>query len=323
MPKYIKKRKRGERIVYKFINTIKHKHCNSCSPPQWKPLDQFGTDNTKKDGKYYCCKSCVKKYDKQRRKERLEKLKKEREAAPTGFLVCLFAGCTVKGLQPLDQFIGAHVRNNKPTSHCKTCRNKSKEDKEQRQAACKKVWDDWRKTHPCIKCINDPNYEHNPLLIEADHLGGKVVNCSNMSYWCHSQRGVPAQKADLKKCQALCRFHHRLVTQQRDHDNGRILKTACKMRKKAFINAEKHKRGCCFLCKRVLKKGEECAFDFDHRDPNTKFMYNGKTKNPSAFKDLPDAIFDTQWSLEQAKCDLLCANCHTLKKNTNKDGYKK
>tara|TARA_B100000902_G_C27206025_1_gene861699 strand:- start:319 stop:1101 length:783 start_codon:yes stop_codon:yes gene_type:complete len=257
-----------------------------------------------------------------------EKRKKEREAAPTGFLLCLNPSCK-KRLQPLDQFVGAYVRNNEPTDSCLTCRNKMKEDKEEREAACQKVWDDWRKTHPCVKCMNNPNYEHNYLLIEADHLpefiptlGVKLKACSDMNYWSHSKRGVAALQAELMKVEASCRFHHALVTQQRDYENGRIQTRPNKLRKRAVINAEKHKRGCCFLCKRVVKKGEERAFEFDHRDPNTKFKYNGKITNPSQFVHLSEAVFAIQWPLEQAKCDLLCANCHALKSRVNKDGYK-
>tara|TARA_B100000902_G_scaffold101170_1_gene103521 strand:+ start:497 stop:1462 length:966 start_codon:yes stop_codon:yes gene_type:complete len=321
MPKYIKKRKRCERIAHGFFYGNKYKTCYCCN--EWKLLDQFGKDARARDGKQSCCKSCKKKKEKQRRKVMKEQLEKAREAAPTGFLVCLFAGCTVKGLQPLDQFIGPHVRNDEPTRHCLTCRNKVKELDKQRQAECQKVWDDWRKTHPCVKCMNDPNYEHNYLFIEADHLPEfeKVEACSEIGFWSHSQRGPRLQKAELMKCQASCRFHHRLVTQQRNHDNGNITKQASILRKRKIINAEKHKRGCCLKCERPVKEGEECGFDFDHRDPNTKFKYKGKRKNPTKFVDLPDAIFNTQWPLEQAKCDLLCANCHRLKKN--RDGYRK
>ena len=85
--------------------------------------------------------------------------------------------------------------------------------------------------------------------------------------------------------------------------------------------AEKHNRGCCFLCERVLKRGEERGFDFDHLDPKTKFMYQGNTKGPSDFVGLPDAVFDKQWPLEKELVDLLCANCHALK--DNRDGYRK
>jgi len=319
MPKYIKKRPGPKPKPHKVIQGIEHKHCGGICK-KWKPLDQFAKMG---NGKQSYCKPCSKKKNKQRRKVIKEKRKQVREAAPTGFLVCLKATCIVKGLQPVDQFIGPHVRNEEPTSHCKTCRDKTEEDKEQRQAACKKVWDDWRLIHPCVICINDPEHVHNPLLIEADHLGEKVKKCSDHWYWSHSKRGPLALQAELMTVQALCRFHHRLVTQQRNHDNGRIQKKPCKLRKRAVINKEKHKRGCCSnpKCKRPVKEGEECAFDLDHRNSNTKFEYKGKGKSPAAFVDLPDALFDKQWPLEQAKCDLLCANCHALKKN--RDGYRK
>ena len=143
-----------------------------------------------------------------------------------------------------------------------------------------------------------------------------------MGFWSHSQRGVPALRAELLKCQALCVFHHALVTQQRDHENGRIKTMSCVLRKRAIINAEKYRRKCCLTCGRIVQEGEECAFHFDHRDPATKFMYNGKTKGPSKFAKLSDALFATQWPLEKELVDLLCANCHKLKSFANRDGYK-
>ena len=317
-----------KRKHHEIIQNIEHKHCGKCD--KWKPLDKFGKCKRNWDGKRSCCKPCDAKKSKQCRKVMKEQRKKEREAAPTGFSVCLYHGCTVKGLQPVDQFIGPYVRNDEPTSYCKTCRDKMKEDKDKRYAACLEVWVGWRKTHPCVKCMNDPNYEHNYLLIEADHLpefiptlGVKLKACSQVGYWSHSKRGVLKLQAELMKVEALCRFHHALQTQQRDHDKGRIEKRSCVLRKRAIINAEKHKRGCCLKCKRVVKKGQECAFHFDHRDPKTKFKYEGKTKGPSQFVHLSDALFDTQWPLEKELVDLLCANCHKVKPGGNRDGYRK
>ena len=326
MPKYIQRRGGREPKQHQFINNIEHKYCGSCSPPQWKLLDQFGTRQASWDGKQPYCKACKKKYDKQRDKQRREKRKKAREAARgTGFLVCLGIRCTVKGLQSVDQFISDYVRNDKHTDSCMTCRDKMKVENKLRHAACEKVYQNWRREHPCVKCMNDPNYEHNYLLIEADHLGGKVTHCSNMSYWSHSERGVPALRAELITVQSLCRFHHALVTQQRDHDKGRILKQESKLRKRAIMNKEKHKRGCCSnpKCNRVLKEGEERAFHFDHRDASTKFMYQGNTMGPSAFVGLSDAFFDKQWPLEKELVDLLCTNCHKVKPGGNRDGYRK
>ena len=322
MPKYIKKRRGPKPKPHKVIQGIDHKQCSGrCK--KWKPLDKFAKNAQARDGKRPDCKVCHNKGAKQRYKAIQEKRKKERKTAPPGFLVCLQHSCTIHGLQPLDQFVHPHVRNDELTRHCLTCRNNMKEDREQRYAACQKVWDEWRREHPCVKCMNDTNYKHNYLLIEADHLPEfeKVEKCSSMSYWSVKCRGPAAQKDELMKCQALCVFHHALVTQQRDYDNGRIQKQKSMLRKRIIINAEKHKRECCLTCKRIVKKGEECAFHFDHRDPNTKFKYQGKIKGPTAFVGLPDALFDKQWPLEQAKCDLLCANCHKLK--DNRDGYRK
>ena len=325
MPKSIKKHRGRPPKEHKVINNIKHKHCSGiCN--KWKLLDQFGKRQASWDGKQSCCKSCKNKIQKQRDEKALEQHKKKRDEAPIGFLVCLNLRCYVKELlQPVDQFISDYVRKDEPTNRCKTCRDKQREAQKRKEALCQKVWDDWRKTHPCLVCNQNPNYKHNYLVIEADHLPEckKVKVCSRIGFWSVEGRGLAAQKAELKKCQSLCKFHHALVTQQRDHDNGRIEKKTCRLRKRAIINAEKHNRGCCsnLKCKRVLKKGEECAFHFDHRDACTKFMYNSKSMNPGNFKDLPDAIFDKQWPLEQAKCDLLCANCHALK--GNRDGYRK
>lgn len=317
MTKYIQKQREYKPITHKLINDIMHKRCLICK--ESKPLEQFHKNAKARDGKYSYCKSCANVNLKQRNNVALEKRKNTRNTAPTGFSVCLFVGCGVKKwLQPVNQFIGAHVRNDKPTMHCLTCRDIQKKDRERRYAPCQKVWDDFRKKHPCSVCIKDPNYKHNYLVIEADHLGGKVKDCSNVSYWSHSKRGPDALRKELKKCQPLCGFCHALVTQQRRNKT----ELAWVLRKRVIINEEKHKRGCCFVCKRPVKIGEECAFDFDHRDPLTKFKYKGKTKGPSQFVNLPYALFYKQWPLEQAKCDLLCTNCHMLKSRANKDGYK-
>ncbi len=310
---------------HKFIQGIEHKHCGSICK-KWKPLDQFGRNKGRPDGKYFSCKSCKNKIGRQHNHKYLQQRKKARQEAPNGHSVCLLTGCTVKDwLQSVDQFIGSHTRKEELTDSCLTCRNKMKKRKKRREALYQKVWDDWRKMHPCIKCMNDSNYEHNYLLIEADHLPEfkKVKECSDMGFWSRKDRGLAALRAELMKVEALCRFHHRLQTQQRNRDNGKIVKKPYRLRKRGVINEEKHKRGCCLLCKRPVIVGEESAFDFDHRDDSTKFMYNGKSVNISDFVDLPKSLFTTQWTLEQAKCDLLCANCHRLKTKKNKDGYKK
>ena len=310
----------AKRKHHEIIQNIGHKHCGKCD--KWKVLNQFGKYKLKWDGLHTVCKVCRN----QRVKLCVQQRQKARQEASIGLSVCLFAGCIVKKwLQPVDQFIDVNVHVNIHTRHCLTCRNKIKANHKRRRAACRNVWDEWRKQNKCIECSKDPTHVHNYLVIEADHLPefNKVERCSAMEYWVTKSRGIPALLAELKKCQPLCRFHHALQTQQRRHSKGHVVKQASILKRRAVINKEKHKRGCCKLCERVLKKGEECAFHFDHRDPTTKFIRNGKVICPSHFAKLPQALFDTQWPLEQAKCDLLCANCDKMKTFANKDGYKK
>ena len=311
----------GKRKLHEFIDNVEHKCCTMCK--QWKLLDQFGKHKRKWDKLQSNCKTCKNVKEKQRQKVIKEQLEKAREMAPSGFLVCLRLSCK-KGLQPIDQFISAYVRNDEPRDYCKTCFIKKKETQIRREAPCQKVWDDWRKMHPCVKCMNDPEHEHNYLLIEADHLpefiptlGVKLKACSQIGFWSHSKRGPAKLRVELKKCQALCGFHHALVTQQRRHET----KDPRVIRKRAVINAEKHKRGCCLRCERLVKKGEECAFHFDHRDSTTKFIRNGKAVSPATLVYFEQPLFDTQWPIEKELVDLLCTNCHKLK--DNRDGYRK
>lgn len=312
-----------KRKLHEFINNIEHKHCRSCK--KWKVLDLFGFSEKPWDKLYYSCQDCRKKKDKQR----LENRKKAREDAPIGFSVCLERSCSIKDpkqwLQPVNQFNAASVHRHTLTTICLTCRTRKKASANRpgtNKAACQKLWDEWRMTNPCLECSKDPKYKHNYLVIEADHLPEfeKVKACSALEYWGTKLRGPLKLRKELKKVQPLCCFHHKLQTQQRNHDKKQILRT---LRRRAIINAEKHKRGCCLTCKRIVKEGEECGFSFDHRDPTTKFKRNGKAINPSYFVYLPQALFDSQWPLEQAKCDLLCANCDKLKTFGNRDGYRK
>lgn len=316
-----------KRKLHEFINNIEHKHCGKCN--QWKPLDQFGRNKQTKDGFSCYCSMC----DHYRRTERFKLILRERikarQIAPEGFSVCLHSRCPITNpkewLQEKEKFINSRVHTHTLTKKCLTCRARkiSSTNRSVVLQECKRVWDEWRKTHACVECRKDQT--HNYLVIEADHLPEyeKVKHCSEFSYWATKSRGVPALLTELKKCQALCRFHHHLQTQQRNNENRRNRRQASILKKREIINKEKHKRGSCLTCKRVVKKGEECAFIFDHRDPTTKFICNGKPIAPSAFVRLSQALFDKQWPLEQAKCNLLCANCDKLKTFANRDGYKK
>ena len=318
-----------KRKLHKFIDAIEKKHCFRCD--NWKSLDQFMKNKSNWDGKYCYCKTCFKIIKNKRYRLRVQQRMKACEEAPTGYSVCLNSRCTIRDPklwnQPNDQFIDPKVHTHTLTRYCLTCRKKNLTSvyKMEGMQACQKLWDDYRKTHPCIECNKDPKYKHNYLVIEADHVpefGKKEKECSQIMYWGAKSRGVVALQTELKKCRPLCKFHHRLVTQQRSRNNRQIPRQASVLIKRAVINKEKHKRGSCLRCRRLVIVGEECGFSFDHRDPTTKFIFNGKPVSPSKFVELRDYVFNKQWPLEQAKCDLLCANCDKLKTFECKDGYK-
>ena len=73
---------------------------------------------------------------------------------------------------------------------------------------CRKIWLNWKNSHSCeIRgCeIGD--------CIEADHpLGEKVENCSDFTWWA-SNGGPEALLRELSICRPLCKFHHRIHSQ--------------------------------------------------------------------------------------------------------------
>ena len=104
---------------------------------------------------------------------------------------------------PDDHFQGAHV--GRTTKNCQNCRSRNQRQRENPNTAihqCRQVYLDWKNAHRCKHCGTNNH-------IEADHLRDKVKNCSSYTYWA-SNGGIEALKAELAKCQALCRFCHRL-----------------------------------------------------------------------------------------------------------------
>ncbi len=111
-------------------------------------------------------------------------------------------------VRPVDQFQGLHVgraTKGRATKNCQSCRSIQQRQRENPNTAvnqCRQLWLDWKKAHMCKHCGTKKH-------IEADHLRDKVKNCSYYPYWA-SNGGTEALKAELAKCQALCRFCHRL-----------------------------------------------------------------------------------------------------------------
>ena len=182
-------------------------------------------------------------------------------------------------------------------------------------------------------------------VLEADHLEPetKIHHLSDYYWWAYN--GGPAEmRAEAPKCQWICRFCHRLEKtgnaanrrgdpalmpagksagteeEVRQYDAKRHAKISYP--KQQHVDAEKLRRGCCLKCEREATPATVFAFDFDHRDPETKLIGKGTLAGESGgvaglannnakaaaldqIKDVLDAEMD--------KCDLLCANCHHRK----------
>jgi hypothetical protein len=200
-------------------------------------------------------------------------------------------------IKPEDQFKSRIARRQTLTKWCQTClQRKSRSDINPTTAKgkCKARWEEWKANNPCVVCG-----ESDPKLIEADHLRDKVHRCSDDRYWsCHG--GVPALENELKKCQSLCCWCHRLKS---DRERG-TWKRKSILERRAIINAEKMRRGKCLRCPRLVTLETCCAFDFDHRDASTKVIKISK------FVKKSKAFFDEHIQSELKACDLLCCNCH-------------
>lgn len=83
-----------------------------------------------------------------------------------------------------------------------------------------------------------------------------------------------------------------------------------------YINRKKREIGKCQLCEKIVKKGTEVCFDFDHIDPSTKVC------SVSHFTKLALRKFD-RVNTEIAKCRLLCCYCHFTHTNSVKVYHKK
>ena len=199
-------------------------------------------------------------------------------------------------------FISKHVRRSKLTAWCSICRNsnsRSQMNPTTSTGKCRGVYQTWKSDHACQNCeIRDSR------LIEADHQAEfkKVHICSDY-YWWSNHGGVEALQAELGKCKPLCRFCHRLKSQAERKKGTHPTRLA----KREIINAEKLKRGSCLTCKRKVTLETACAFDFDHKNPETKRMSVAKMVYKSW------EYFNAHAKEEMSRCSLLCTNCHHIK----------
>ena len=254
-----------------------------CSIPKCKRLT---------DDKFKACQHCR---DMKKKSDRKRKEKAAKATARDGYKYC--RNCYREFA--LSHFQSSHSRRKTLTSRCASCRaisSKSRTSKNSKRGKCKQVWFDWKKEKSCELC----GYKGDN--IEADHrVGQKIYSCGSYAWWAN-HGGIPALEAELEKCRPLCTFCHRLVSQQ---ERG-VLKQKSIIKKKAYVHAIKLRIGECQVCKRKLKKEEECcAFDFDHIDAKLKQSRIARMVSSYSLKRFFQCI-----DLEVSKCRLLCANCH-------------
>ena len=194
-----------------------------------------------------------------------------------------------------NQFKSKRARRKKLTAQCLTCRDvlrRSAINPTTTTGDCLEVWQGWKDDHVCAQC-GDARH------IEADHLGDKVHRCSHYSWWaCHG--GVEALKLELKKCQPLCRYCHRLKSEKERRTETR----PSKIRMRKIINEEKLRVGACEECGRRCTAENSVAFDWAHTDRETK------TIDISQLTRKSKAYFKKHWQKERDKCRLLCCMCH-------------
>ena len=216
-----------------------------------------------------------------------------------------FCNCCFREF-PIDpHFKSTVARRTKPTTTCAFCRaSQIKSYKgDTKRGLCRTVWLEWKSSHVCEHCGTGE-------CIEADHTGAKKHNCSHYAWWAWNG-GVEALKAELDRCRPLCRFCHALHSQ---NQRG-VGKNPTRTKKLAYVNAIKVKIGECQLCRRKVKGGELCAYDFDHVDETTKIDGICRMVNKYPLKKFKSLIDD-----EVKKCRLLCCNCHM--KHTNEQRRK-
>jgi len=197
----------------------------------------------------------------------------------------------------ISKYVSIHTRQTRLLVNCIGCRQKES-SYNHKYKIVKAQWERWKRSNSCGMCG-----ENDPRLIEADHLHSKIRKCSDYVWW--SPKGLSAHASELKKCNPLCIFCHRLTTQRRHFERGtQYRKVRNELR--GVVNDEKLRRGECLRCKRKVTTNTFCAFDFDHRDRSTKLMRIAKLVIKSR------EYFYNHISTEFDRCDLLCCNCHKL-----------
>lgn len=152
------------------------------------------------------------------------------------------------------------------------------------------------KAIPCISCgISYPTY-----VMDLDHIdrSTKKFNISTASGRSHKMSKITNE---ISKCQVLCANCHRNKSHEEEQMKRKevVSETVSRRRQRqAYVN-DNFKKTPCMDCGVTFNHWQ---YDFDHRDPSTKFKSIFEmTRNGSALDKIKSEI---------DKCDLVCANCH-------------
>lgn len=220
--------------------------------------------------------------------------KEKQEFKETHYKLCPLVKCY--RTLPLTSF---YISKGVITSNCKTCLKKNTKKPKNLKWAMIRLFFNKRS---CTDCkLTDT------VLFECDHIDDNKSKQKNgnknkgMSFL--SVKKIPIE---LKKCEVVCCYCHRLRTIKRYADRKRD-KTKRTRRDKLtkFVNDIKLKTGHCFDCKRTVLNENVSAFDYDHLKPEEKVDRISKM--------IKDECDEKVILAEIEKCQLVCANCHRIR----------
>ena len=189
-------------------------------------------------------------------------------------------------------------------------------------------------------CVLQADHGTNPKQKDED---GKTVSLSDYKWW-SGHGGVAAMREEAKQIhQWICGFCHELeptsnqgkrcadpatmppgkrsgTPEERTQYDARH-SALVRYPKQQYVDEVKRSVGACLHCRRPVIRGQEAAFEWDHRDEASKCFgelygkvggVSGLVNNhaQAASLDKVQSFLDAEM---QPKCDLLCHNCHHRK----------
>jgi hypothetical protein len=285
------------------------KECSRCESNL--PFAAFHQCRANPDGLRGHCGECsrkdIEKSRNQKRKRSPAALSRDlKRMRPDGTKWC--RGCD-KTL-PVSEFCLDMIQEDGKHPHCRKC----KSEIVRKECAIRMEMRDEKRSPGCAKCG-----EKNVRCIDLHHSDPSTKYRNDAG-----KHRSPAQlksnyklKLELELLVPLCANCHsdetrreQLSEQKRRADAGIKMTAAAERQKqvvqelRAFVNAEKAKRGFCVDCK--LEVGDRFhGFDFDH-------VRGEKIEAVSRMASLRNKYSRQEIACEMSKCDLRCKNCHRL-----------